>query len=644
MLRLWKYLNTIGMASFVALVVLVVTVPAQTTAELIRNAHDCFDTMDFETGLRLANRALEDNPDLWTLRLRQAVVLKKLGRDEVAWMALNKAVDAARKEPGSMESFGPPALAALWKYQEGRFEESGALAREAARRAEDRLRPARGGKPDWPPVFAPGLSGPASTDEAASRRRLFPPNAGLAAYLLGLHAERESGWGRKAEECFLAAQRLSYDARDCAVRVALGRISAGDHRGAIRAAVAACDEAGLHPDLCLALAAAHDAAGARSEADNFLSLAVDLEPFRPTRLRALAAAEEARGRRAEAVLILERALRLNPADMTSRDYLERLEGGRGLPTGSYSESIRAALAELRLDLEPRWSYSLWRTQEAVAAFINERFARYLSEGLVDDAAGLLGAFLRLDSSSPTLLYNLALLESSRGRPDKALPLAWGAAARKPDYGNALDEAGRLLLVLGDFDRSVLLYEDSLALRPDDPTAWYNLACARFAGGDGPGAEADLMRAMDLDRAGAGADSDDRDAAQRSGQPLRTGAFGRMRPSPRSAASEKPAEEKVEGVAHALTVGVDSIRCRALTLLASIRLERGETQAALAAAEEAVRIEPDSPDAYLELGRIRLALGQAAAAEAAFAKYLALGGSPAKAQAVRRTGASTGRTP
>jgi tetratricopeptide (TPR) repeat protein len=618
---------------------------AQTFAELVRNAHDCFDTMDFETGLRLANRALESDPRLWTLRLRQAVVLKKLGRDQVAWMILAKAIEAAGKEPGSPESFGPQALAALWKYQDGQFEESRLLAREAARKAEASLHPGRGAKPDWPPAFAPGLTVTTGDGEANARRRIFPPNAGLAAYLLGVHAERESGWGREAEECFLAAQRLSYDARDCAIRIALGRMSSGDYRGAVRAALAACDEGGLHPDLCMALAAAHSAAGARREAGDFLSLAVDLEPYQPARLRALAAAEEAEGRRAEAVSILERALRLNPVDMTSRDYLERLEGGRGLPAGAFSEAVRAALDELRRDLEPRWTYSLWRTQAAVAAYVNNRFSRYLSEGLVDDAAGLLGAFLRLDSSSPTLLYNLALLESSRGRPDKALPLAWQAAARKPDYGNALDEAGRLLLILGDFDRSVLLYEEALALEPGDPTAWYNLACARFAGGDGAGAEADLTRAMELDRAGAAAGSGDRDVAQRSGQSLRSGAFGRMRPSPRpSAASEKPSEEKVEGVAHALTVGVDSIRCRALTLLASIRLERGESQAALVAAEEAVRIEPDSPDAYLELGRIRLALGQAAAAEAAFAKYLALGGSPAKAQAVCRTGASTGRTP
>ncbi|GEM_PF-4777364 len=632
-----KALINKGFIVCVAILMTGLPILSQTTAELVRNAHDCFDTMDDETGLRLAARALESDPKRWTLRLRQAAVLSKLGRKEVAWLALERARSDAGKDAGSVGSYGPSALAALWKYQEGRRAEAEVLAVEAAHRAASSLHPDRGAKPDWAAAFAPGLREPPGAAEAEKPRSLFFPNAGLGSYILGALAESVSGWSGKTESLFLEALRLSYDAHDCALRIVLGRMGAGDSAGAVRAGLAACDEGGLHPDYCLVLAATYEAAGAKSAAEDFLALAVDLKPYMPIWLRAQAAAEAGSGRRAEAAAILRRVLRLSPADMTARDHLERLDGGRSLPPGAFAEALAAAVASLKREIEPHWTQALWRTSDAAALRVNVRFGRFLSEGLVDDAACMLEAFLRIDSTSPTLLYNLALLESSRGRVDAALPPAWEAAARKPDYGNALDTAGRQLFVLEDFGRAVLLYEDALALSPDDPTAWFNLACACLGGGNAERAEAEVMRALDLARAADPSEGVENSDSKRPGAPRRgalVGVPGGARPD---AASEKPRDEKPEGAAHDLTVKVDPIRYRALVLLGSIRLERGGKEAALKAVEEAIGLEPGSPDAYLELGRIRLAMSEAAEAEVAFSRYLALGGTPAKALAARRGG-------
>jgi tetratricopeptide (TPR) repeat protein len=607
-----------GLAWLLAVLGAVFPASAQTAADLIRSAHDCFDTLDVETGLRLAGRALDREPGCWSLRLRQAYELDGLGRTQVAWLALERARLDAGKDSKAPEGFGPSALAALWRYREGRLAEARDLAATASRRAKSFLHPERGAKPDWPSAFAPGLRFRADPEEAKRPRRLFIPNAGLASYILGAIAESESGWGGEAEAHFRDALRLSYDAHDCALRIGLGRLAAGDDRGAVQAMLAAGDEGGLHPDYLLVLAAAADAAGDGPAAADRLALAIDLRPYEPIWLRGLAAMSAASGHPAEAMSLLNRALRLNPADMRGRDLLDDLEKGRRLPERAFGDALAESLAALRRRLEPRWTDALWRAPDA-AARINARFGRYLGEGLVDDAARLLRAFLRRDADSPTLLYNLAQLESSLGRPAEALPAAWDAAARKPDYLNALDAAGRQLFVLGDYGRAVLLYEDALAGSPRDPLAWFNLACARHGRGDAAGAEADLQQALDLDRLS---------------ERILEGSDDKAAPQAGSG-----------GTAHDLTVAVESVRYRALVLRGVLRRESGDLAAARSAVAEAVTLQPASPEAHLEMGRILLAAGEPSAAEAALARYVELGGSPAQARSVRQAGTGLSvRTP
>ncbi|MCX6559252.1 MAG: tetratricopeptide repeat protein [Candidatus Aminicenantes bacterium] len=560
--------------------------------------------MDYEMGLRLANRALERNPELHDLRLRQAAVLWKLGRREVAWMALERVLKDEKAKPSDDFVWQASALAAIWRYQEGKSAEAEAFARTAEAAAAVKLRPDRGAKPLWAPAFAPGLREIAPQRESQARS-LFPPNAGLPSYLLGLISEARSGWTRDTEAYYLRAMGLSYEARDCILRIAAGRMRSGNAAGAIEAALGACDAGGAYPDFYLLAAAAAESAGDRRAAEEYLGIAVELKPFIPSWLRAQAIVESGAGHKAAAAAILNRVLRLAPDDFRARELLEGVSRERYFPADELGRELSAAWAALQRGLEPRWRFEPRGKPADVAAFINNRFFGFLGEGLVDDAARYLEAYLEIDAGSPSLQYNLAQLHHTRDRLAPALPRAWASAALKPDYRDALDALASLYFDLGDFERSLTTYAEALAFSPEDPTAWFNSACARLASGDRVGAEAELLRAVELDR---------------------------ERPA---AATERRTSDKAAGLAYEVDVQADSIGYRALVLLGSIRFDRGERERAAESLEEAVRRRPGSPDAYLELGKVRQAMGDDAAAKAAFDRFLALGGSASKVEAARK---------
>jgi tetratricopeptide (TPR) repeat protein len=588
---------------FIALAAVPARAFPQSAESLQQDAQDSFDLMDYEMGLRLANRALQKDPKLLALRLRQAEILWKLGRRDVAWMALERMrTDDAVK--AAWTGWEAPAMAAFWRWQEGKTGEAEILARDAAYRAVELLRIVfPNSKPLWPVAYAPGLR-EADLFPEKRLRSLYPPNAGLPAYLLGFITETRDGWREDCERLYLQALRMSYEARDCVLRIAAGRARTGDAKGAEEVLLWACDEAGAHPDFYLMAAAVASAAGNRAQAEEWLASAVELKPIVPGWLRARAIAEIEAGRSKEGMAILKRALAISPDDLRTRALGEDAEKGRSPAPGDFNAELQAAAGALLRGLDPRWTYRPSGKPEEIATAINRRFLALLGEGQTDDAARYLEAYLAIDPNHPSLQYNLAQLHHLAGRTARALPRAWEAAALKPDYRDALDALASLYLETEDFESAILVYADALILSPEDPTSWYNSACARFAAGDRAAAETELLRAVELDR-GKVAKPDRR----------------------------KPA--KAGDTTHSVSVEVEPIRYRALVLLGAIRMDRGERERALEVLDEAVRLQPDSPEAYLEVGRVRLALGENEAAKAAFEKYLARGGTPALVEAARK---------
>jgi tetratricopeptide (TPR) repeat protein len=557
--------------------------------------------MDYEMGLKLADRALERDPDQTQLRIRQAAVLWKLDRREVAWMAMDRVLKAEAEKSAVDRDWEAPTLAAFWRYLEGKPAEAEVLAKSAKALIDKRLRPDLGAKWNWPEAFAPGLR-EIEPGEKTRIKSQFPLNAGLPSYILGCLQEARSGMDAEAAESFRKAMNLSYEARDCILRIGFGRLKSGNFDGAIAIALTACDAGGPYPDFYFLAAAAAEAKGDRRAAFDYLEIAVELKPFVSSWLKALAVAGAENGQKARAEALLRRVLKLDPDDYLVRDQLDGLE--RALMTSEFSGALAAAVAGLQRDLAPRWRYPLNSNPSDIAAIINNRFLRFLQEGQVYDAARYLDAFLDIEASSPALHYNLAQLDRSLGRSYQTVYQSWTAVALRPDYPDGLDALARSYFDLGDFERAILCYREALRISPDDPTACFNLGCALQASGDLPEAEAMLGRAIELDEADT--------TARRQGGNATSGVL-----------------------AHEVDVKVDPISYRALLLLGGILEARGDAAGAAGMLEKAVRLKPEGLEAYLALGKACLALGEAARAKSAFEKYLALGGSPSKVEAANK---------
>jgi predicted Zn-dependent protease len=75
------------------------------------------------------------------------------------------------------------------------------------------------------------------------------------------------------------------------------------------------------------------------------------------------------------------------------------------------------------------------------------------------------------------MLQLAFHLMKEGRYEEALPYAEGAVAAEPDFFAARNALGRVLLELGQIDRSILELEKAARLAPNSVQTWFALARA-----------------------------------------------------------------------------------------------------------------------------------------------------------------------
>lgn len=597
----------------------------QSARSLARDALSCFDSMDYETGLKLAGSSLEKDPAQVLLRIRQAAILWKLGRRDVARMSVQKALEL---EPENWEAL---TLADYFFYQDGKADKAEALSIQASSAVAKTLRPESRVRKNWPPAFVPGpipktssfnspdsplppnpafnpfgqLPRPAPAKAKTSAilpRILFPPNAGLAPFLQGILLEKREGWTPQVEACFRRAMDLSYDGPACALAIGFGRMSLHDWKGAGEIARDSLDEGGLRPELFVLAAAAAEAGGNRNASEDALEIAVELRPFEGPWLKALAAAYADRLDWKRSAAFLKTAVLLDPADFEARDWLAAAGRGAATLKGAFAGALEKTAGALRAKLEPQYLYPLFLDINSIAPAVNDRFFRFVQAGQLEDAAIYVRNFLEIDSQAPELSYNLAQLYNTLGLPGSSFVPAWTALANRPSYRDALDLAGQLLLRVEDFERSIQFYRMALEAS-SDIQAWFNLGFAHFAAGDRAEAERRLLGVLELEKAAG---------------------------SPRKEKSGSAAAKKLD---YALDITVEPLTYRALLLLGRISAEREDLSAAENYIHRAAVLQPQTPDAYLELGRVFLAKKDMKAAKAAFDRFVSLGGEPAKVPAI-----------
>ncbi|NKB43426.1 MAG: tetratricopeptide repeat protein [Alphaproteobacteria bacterium] len=101
---------------------------------------------------------------------------------------------------------------------------------------------------------------------------------------------------------------------------------------------------------------------------------------------------------------------------------------------------------------------------------------------LDEAEDSLRRAYELNPEAPDTAYNLAAVLTKLERPDEALPLLERIVDNNPDRWDTWTNLGVARMDTGDLDGAEVALRQSLALRPENPEAHYNLAWLLLLGG------------------------------------------------------------------------------------------------------------------------------------------------------------------
>lgn len=589
----------------------------------VERAFDSMDLMLYEEAIALFGEVLREHPGRIGLRTRQAYAYFRLNRPEKAIEALTAEIEA------NPDDLRPLVLLSFVQYVTANEEEAETTARV------------------YQSALAAKRKGLTRRQEDRLLRDLFP-NGGIPAFVLGLRARKRLD-AEVAQDFFLQAQTLSYDAAGCWLEAIRTEIDHGDLAEAQRLWEAQGDLvyaratkpkppgetvpknrttfpglkaletafgprdkrpptkkpiAAIPAEAYLLEGLIHEQKGDEGAFLSCLEKAAALEPFNGKTLRTLACAHLDRGDFEEAVPLLSWAEKFNPLDFYSKILLEQAQMRR-------RTADRLAVTSLTEELLGKGSvhfhYVFERNPKETADQINRYALDFINRGNLAGAADVLRRFATIYEDSPTIYYNLGQFANAQGLLAEAGSCAMKAIRLKKDYRDAYDLAGNVSFKIGDFEHSFDFYDEAVRLDPGDPMAFYNLGCACKSVGNLPGAEKNWLEAVRLEK---------------------------VQPAADVKAPAKPGD-----VSFDVKVSVEPVSAPACQNLGMLYASQGRADKALEFFEKAAAFSPNLPDPYLEIGKIYLDRKRPDKAEESFAKYLSLGGDKAKLDAARKKAAT-----
>jgi len=358
----------------------------------------------------------------------------------------------------------------------------------------------------------------------------------------------------------------------------------------------------------LALLRAGRAADARALLDRLLAQA----PRNADALQLAGIARRQEGDAEGAVALFRRSLAVTPA----QPHVCRNLGNALRALGRHDEAVAAYAAALRLDggdVEARIGMGLAELDggDAAAARAALEAAAQGSDDArawaalgracraLDDLPAAVAAFTRSLALRPghlATVHNLAVALRLDGRPDDALPLLEDCARAAPDTPEILYNLGHCLQDLGRFDAAAAAYRAALARRPDDRAVHDTLNRMLWQQGAIDQYLASYREAITAGRATPGLVAD---------FALRLSLEGRL-------------QEAEAWLVRALDAGPDPAL---LHRLAQIRWETDRRDAAFAALDQALALDPAAKDARLDLARYAIIAGALDRADAAVGRLL-----------------------
>ncbi len=506
--------------------------------------------------------------------------------------------DLIRDDPGDLQAY---TLLSCLLDQGGRREEAARISTAFENRIES-----------W---FADSAN---PTNEEKELVKKIIPQAGLPAYILGLRSIQEADY-KAAKEWLLRARRFGYYPTDCWIlRVfieyerkawpeVLWMIWQGAEYGeanlseksksrlsSIKGGVS--DKVPAEIKWMEGIALEH--MGKSEEGFAALKAAEIQKPFDPEILKPLAMRYWRSGQREAALALWRRWAALYPQDGRARDVLRAALDGN--PLNETLEGLSRS-GDFLKDLNVRYPHSFRSDSLKIADQVNRSALKMVGEGKAEAAAMRLRSFAEIYELSPTIYYNLALMEKNFGHDLDALRWALKAVELKPNYKEAYDLAGNVFLQLGDCAASVRFYSRALEIDRGDPLSQYNLGCAFWCEQDLVNAEKCWLAALREDKSRAFARNEDRSDVTR-----------------------------IE-----LDIDVEPVSAMAQRSMGYLFIKRGDTEQALDMFVSLIKSNPAAPQPYFEVGKLLLEKKQEQEAETYFQQYVSRGGDEAKVRALTK---------
>jgi tetratricopeptide (TPR) repeat protein len=535
------------------------------------------DAMNYQTAAEQIGKSAAAGPVPGRLIYALAYARYRLGQLEAARLIL---ADLIKDNPEDLQAY---VLLSCLQYQAGRLEEAAGTAAAFQEKFER--------------YFADGAN---PSKEEMDLIKEIVPNAGLPAYLSGLRAIMKAEYPA-AIKWLSRARTLGYDHTDCWIQRMYTEYKQGHWRDILWLGLQGTEftEAALPQDAKIPSYTHRSRRDLDIPAEIWLMEGIALErlekpqeawfafesaeqrkPYDPEILEQLAARYERSGRREAAEVLRRRQAAL------SKD-----------PSGDGNGELPLSDGFLK-ERDVRYRYAFHTEEEKTAEQINRSALKMVGEGKNKEALERLISFAEIFERSPTIQYNIALLEKNLGRSGEALRWAMKAMELKDDYKEAYDLAGNVFHQLGDYGASIRFYTKALSIDKNDPLSHYNLGCAYAGFPDQVNAENSWRAAIREDKAR------------------------------RSASSEKRADEtRIE-----LDVDVEPVAAMAYRSLGFLYVEQGRKDEALGAFLSSIESNPSVPPPYFEVGKLLLEKKDEKGADGYFKKYVAIGGDEAKVRA------------
>lgn len=527
----------------------------------IHTADRLMDLLNFEQAIHYYTQVIEDNPNTKGVRL-------SLG---YAYFQLKKYGDALRVLDEELiffpDNYNAYLLLGYVYFNLNKFEE----AAEACRVHDNYIR-----------AFI--------EERALKNLKKENPNLGLPNFILGVYYKKKGNFSDSMINFHLALER-GYNPIHCYLQMINTELTEKKWIKGLKKTQEALKTQGLQSEFYFMMGYIYHQMKEIEKAAYCFEKAIQLKPYLMEAKKNLALIYFNEEEFEKASRLLRKIIKMTPFDFNSRYYLERILRKEGI---TQKEKDKLKLTKDIVDsVQLEYKYTLKNDVRFIRLIINNTALSMVRMGKLEDAVCLFRDYLKIEHSSPEINYNLGQLYNILGRLDKALQYALRAVELKNDFKDGHDLIGNIFFKLREFQNSLLAYKKVVEIDAKDALGYYNLGCIYSAMKDFDEAEKFWKKAIKYNK-------------------------GIKRKKERGAISE-------DGLEISLIVLEWPVSFRAHRSLGFLYIEKNLSAKALKEFEKAIKLEPDDPASYYELGKIYQAKKDKKKAIFYYEKYLYLGG-------------------